>query len=181
MYVKDPDVVLRSRPQLNPIQSPINQTQTTNTRNFDNFSNLNTQSNFQHLNYNVNSDRNESVSPNSLTNHANLQSQSNSFQLPQPQSDFNIIKNSETDPPLSLQNLFGIYESILPVIYNDKEEEDPITSNNTSCLSFDSSLPVRFKMKGQFEIVHIKERNLTFRKKEFLEPYDFFRELKIMK
>lgn len=173
-----PDIILRTHPQLNLIQSPVIEPLSLNTRNFENFNNP--QTNFQQLNYNMNIDKNDSASPNSIANQRKIEPQLNSFDLPQSQSNVNIVKENDTDPPLSLQNLFGIYESILPVIY-EKVAKDPITNNNTSCFSFDSSLPVQFKMKGQFEIMHIKERKLTFRKKEFLEPYDFFRELKTIK
>jgi hypothetical protein len=67
--------------------------------------------------------------------------------------------------------IIGIFEAILPTIYetNDSFSSSSSFANSTSgsFQNFDQSIPVSLKIFGKFEICHIKERNLTFKKREF--------------
>lgn len=78
-------------------------------------------------------------------------------------------ENNQNDPPLSLKGLLDLYESILPVVYDDKEETNPFLNKYPTHSSFDNSLPIQFNLMGKFNVCHIEERKLVFRKKEFNE------------
>jgi hypothetical protein len=52
-------------------------------------------------------------------------------------------------------------------------ETSPIFSKYQSQMSFDKSLPVQLVM-GKFNVCHIEERKLIFRKKEFIEVVNIF-------
>lgn len=90
-------------------------------------------------------------------------------------------ESNQNDPPLSLKGLLDLYESILPVVYDDKEETNPFLNQYPSHSSFDNNLPIQFNLMGKFNVCHIEERKLIFRKKDFNEPYDYLRELKMIK
>ena len=73
-------------------------------------------------------------------------------------------------PPESSFNLLEFFESILPVVHENKETlNDPIMRPNSTGLNLESSLPFSLRIFGKFETIYISERKLTFRKKEFLE------------
>lgn len=96
--------------------------------------------------------------------------------------NFQNNQNSQIEAPISLINIFEFYESILPVIQGNKATlNDPIMRPYSSCLNFESSLPVNLRIYGKFEKCFINERKMYFRKKEFFEPYDYYRELKMIK
>lgn len=78
-------------------------------------------------------------------------------------------ENNQNDTPLSLKGLLDLYESILPVVYDDKEETNLFFNKYPTHLSFDNSLPIQFNLMGKFNVCHIEERKLIFRKKEFNE------------
>jgi hypothetical protein len=70
---------------------------------------------------------------------------------------------------LSVKNLIDLYEEILPVIM----ETTTTTKTNIS-----NSLSVK---SGKFEICFINERRLSYKKREFINPFDYIRELKMIK
>ena len=69
-----------------------------------------------------------------------------------------------------MRNLIDFNEEILPVIM---ENTTTTTKTNIS-----NSLSVK---SGKFEICFINERRLSYKKREFINPFDYIRELKMIK
>lgn len=103
----------------------------------------------------------------------NFNSHTQNFQNNQiEKSQVTCNQNSQIEAPISLINIFEFYEGILPVIHENKETlNDPIMRPYSSCLNFESSLPVSLRIYGKFEKCYINERKLYFRKKEFFEVF----------
>lgn len=152
------DTVYKRSTQTLNNSSPQLQPLTTSTRQFDNFENqdLKISQSFQ--------PPNQSVSNVSLTDGLTKQNE--------PQ----ILNYSN-----NLYNLLEIFESILPVIHENSEPKSDPIMRPSSYLNYESILPVGLRVYGKFETCPIKERRLTFKKKEFFEPYDYLRELKMIK
>jgi hypothetical protein len=100
-------------------------------------------------------------------------------QSPLPQSVFSETINHKNSQSAAV--LIDIFETILPVINENSAPIDPIMRPNSSCFNLESALPVSLRIYGKFEICHIISRNLTFRKKEFFDDYDYLSELKMIK
>jgi len=114
---------------------------------------------------------------NQLTN--SLNSYQAQTQLTLSQSVFSECINQNTQPTAVL---IDIFETILPVIIENKTALiDPIMRPNSSGIKLESTLPVNLRIYGKFEICYISSRNLTFRKKEFFEAYNYLNELKMIK
>lgn len=155
---------------------------------FPNFNNMNSN--------NLNNSNNNSL--NSLNANSNGTTRDEIKQFDNQEAQFkNLcladISNQQNQPPnlespqqaallISVKNLIDLYEEILPVIQENKPPvNDPIMMSSSSYLNFESSLPVSLRMFGKFEICFINERKLTFKKREFANPFDYIRELKMIK
>ena len=79
-----------------------------------------------------------------------------------------LQQQQQTALLLSVKNLVDLYEEILPIIV-----EKTTTKTNIS-----NSLSVK---SGKFEICFINERRLSYKKREFINPFDYIRELKMIK
>jgi hypothetical protein len=69
-----------------------------------------------------------------------------------------------------MRNLIDFNEEILPVIME--------TTATTTKTNISNSLSVK---SGKFEIFFINERRLSYKKREFINPFDYIRELKMIK
>jgi hypothetical protein len=69
-----------------------------------------------------------------------------------------------------MRNLIDFNEEILPVIME--------TTATTTKTNISNSLSVK---SGKFEICFINERRLSYKKREFINPFDYIRELKMIK
>jgi hypothetical protein len=69
-----------------------------------------------------------------------------------------------------MRNLIDFNEEILPVIME--------TTATTTKTNISNSLSVK---SGKFEICFINERRLSYKKREFINLFDYIRELKMIK
>jgi hypothetical protein len=71
-----------------------------------------------------------------------------------------------------MRNLIDFNEEILPVIM------ETTTTATTTKINISISLSVK---SGKFEICFINERRLSYKKREFINLFDYIRELKMIK
>lgn len=94
----------------------------------------------------------------------------------------NLESPQQTALLMSVKNLIDLYEEILPVVHENKTPlNDPILMSSSSTSFFDNNLPVSLRIFGKFEICYINERKLSFKKRELANPFDYIRELKMIK
>ena len=74
--------------------------------------------------------------------------------------------------PPAAQTIISIFEEILPVMHDEK---------SIKLTDYQNNMQMNFKIYGKFDVCYINDRKLTFKKREFFDPYDYIRELKMIK
>lgn len=87
-------------------------------------------------------------------------------------------KESNGEYDLASRSLIDIFESILPVMQEDTNNNDDSSNSNRTLTS---EFEVNLMLNGNFKHTEIIDRKLTFKKKEFKKVYDYLRELQSVK
>lgn len=142
-------------------------TQTVSNQVFSNSTNLNRD---ETTTTNTNQENSNSSSSSELTTSSDQNQPPNASPSIEMSSSSSSQQQQQTALLLSVKNLIDLYEEILPVIIE--------TTTTTTKPNISNSLSVK---SGKFEICFINERRLSYKKREFINPFDYIRELKMIK